>query len=198
MRSPRARFTNSLLRSSSVLVIGLTVAGAGGAQEPAPKAEPGAVRATSPDPRLAVRQEVVFNGAAWGLSYHAAMEKAKAQRRPILVEFTAVDCPNCQLMEQRTLAHPDVVSLLAKFVPARLYVDSVPIGTITPAQRRALAKANSDRQVDLAGYACLPVFAVVSPDGRAVDVAPGFSERSDFIKFLVRALGGSNTATTKP
>ena len=162
------------------------------AQGPAPETTPGEVRATSPDPDTAVRQEKVFNGVPWGLSYYAAMKKAKAEGRPVLVAFTAGDCPNCRVMEQKTLARREVVPHLAKFITVQLYTDSVPIASITPAQRRSLAKANMERQLALTDFASLPVFAVLSPDGVVIKMTPGFREHTEFIGFLTQAFADSH------
>ena len=62
------------------------------------------------------------------------------EKRPILIDFTGVNCANCRLMEQRVLPRPEVVNLLKQFVTIQLYTDYVPIASITAAQRKELAE----------------------------------------------------------
>ena len=42
----------------------------------------------------------------WGMSLDQAQELAAAQKKPILIDFTGVNCANCRLMEQRVLPRP--------------------------------------------------------------------------------------------
>ncbi len=44
--------------------------------------------ATATDPEDAQRQETKFHGVSWGLSFDAAFERAKAEKKPVLVDFT--------------------------------------------------------------------------------------------------------------
>ena len=76
----------------------------------------------------------------WGMSFDQARELAAAEKKPILIDFTGVNCANCRLMERRVLPRPEVVSLLKKFVTVQLYTDFVPIASITADQREELAE----------------------------------------------------------
>ena len=77
------------------------------------------------------------------MSFDQARELAAAEKRPILIDFTGVNCANCRLMERRVLPRPEVVSLLKKFVTVQLYTDFVPICSITADQREELAGRES-------------------------------------------------------
>ena len=97
-------------------------------------------RATTNDPEVAQRQETKFHGVSWGLSYDAAFERARAENKPVLVDFTGTWCQNCRLMEQYVFPKPEVIKALGKFVTVSVYVDSVPIDSISAAQREKLAE----------------------------------------------------------
>src|SRR5262249_53843116 len=80
-------------------------------------------KATSTDPRVAVTEERSVHGVAWGLSYEAAGERAKAEGKPILIDFTGVFCVNCRQMEESVMPRPEVVPLLEQFVTVQLFTD---------------------------------------------------------------------------
>jgi thiol:disulfide interchange protein DsbD len=151
--------------------------------------------ATDPDPDKAQRQEKSFHGVTWGFSFEEAKERAKASGKPILIDFTGVNCANCRLMEQSVMPKPSVVSLLKNFVTVQLYTDYVPIKSITPEQRKELAGKNLDRLMDLTNDAANPYYVALSPDGEILSRMLGYREPDVFIKFLNEALGklgGSN------
>ena len=74
------------------------------------------VKASSKDPAQAQREEKKLHGVLWGMSFDQAKELASAGKKPILIDFTGVNCTNCRLMEQRVLPRPEVVKLLKEFV----------------------------------------------------------------------------------
>jgi thiol:disulfide interchange protein DsbD len=154
-------------------------------------------RATDTDPATAERQEKTFHGVAWGLSYEEALERARAEKRPVLIDFTGVNCANCRLMEQRVLPRPEVAALLNKFVTVQLYTDFVPIASITADQRKELALKNQERQVDLTNETTNPLYTVVTPDGQVIHRVGGYVEPDKFIEFLKGSLdkaGGTGPA----
>lgn len=162
------------------------------------------VKATSSDPKIAIAQEKSIHGVAWGMSYEAGVEQALAQGRPILIDFTGVNCANCRLMEQRVLPRPDVVALLEKFVTIQLFTDFVPIDTITQDQRKTLADENFDRQIELTNDSTNPFYVALSPDGKVLGTMGGYREPSVFINFLNQSLTrvgqppvGTKTASTR-
>ena len=82
------------------------------------------------------------------MSFDQARELAAAEKRPILIDFTGVNCANCRLMEAGVLPRPQVVSLLKKFVTVQLYTDFVPIWLAhgRPARRAGWRKSGSPAQ----------------------------------------------------
>ncbi|OJW09435.1 MAG: hypothetical protein BGO49_12935 [Planctomycetales bacterium 71-10] len=160
-------------------------------------AEPGGgeVKASSPDPAQAEREQKSRHGVLWGMSLDQAKEEAAAQGRPILIDFTGVNCANCRLMERRVLPRPDIVKLLEEFVTVQLYTDRVPIDSITAEQREELAQANQIRQLDLAAEQTNPFYVILTPDGKVVSSIGGYNEPPVFQDFLVKALDKARGAS---
>ncbi len=178
----------------------VAVAGTGGE---AGASAPSEMRASSPDPSEAQRQEKKIHGVLWGMSLEQARELAAKEKRPILIDFTGVNCANCRLMEQRVLPRPEVVNLLKQFVTVQLYTDYVPIASITAAQRKQLAEHNQETQLDLAQEATNPFYVVLTPDGKEpVASVGGYNEPPVFLNFLTKALekarGGMKVAQAAP
>jgi thiol:disulfide interchange protein len=146
------------------------------------------VKATSNDPVQAERQEKKAHGVLWGMSLEQARELATAEKKPILIDFTGVNCANCRLMERRVLPRPDVVALLKKFVTVQLYTDFVPISSITANQRQKLAEINQDRIVELAKEATNPFYVILSPSGDVIGRIGGYNDPPVFVDFLTKAL----------
>jgi thiol:disulfide interchange protein len=157
--------------------------------------ETGHAAATSADPKVAVTQEKAFHGVAWGMSYEAALEQAKASGKPVLIDFTGVNCANCRQMEQEVLIRPEVIELLAKFVPVQLYTDFVPIKSISAEARDDLGRENLEREIDLTDQAVNPLYVVIGPDGKTVSVRGGYVPSSEFVGFLKDSLDKAAGAT---
>jgi len=162
----------------------LTGGGAGGVE--APKE---AIDATSTDAQKAEREEKRFHGVWWGFSYEQAVEKAKAENKPILIDFTGVNCANCRQMEASVLPLPQVAKALDQFVTVQLYtLPNVPINVLSVDQREALAEKNALRQIDKTGENTNPLYVVLSPDETVLSTKGGFVEPAAFLGFLNASL----------
>jgi thiol:disulfide interchange protein len=146
------------------------------------------IKATSTDPAQAEREEKKAHGVLWGLSFKQARELATAEKKPVLIDFTGVNCPNCRLMERRVLPRPEVVAMLKRFVTVELFTDFVDIGSITAEQRKLLAEANQDRIIELAKEATNPFYVVLSPGGDVLGRLGGYNDPPVFVDFLTKAL----------
>jgi thiol:disulfide interchange protein DsbD len=153
-------------------------------------AEVGAVGtiATSTIPEVAEKEQTSFHGVTWGWSYDAARERAKAENKPILIDFTGVNCANCRTMESSVMPRPEVVKRLNEFVTVQLYTDFVPIKSLTQDQRKALAEKNQDLILDITSDPANPYYAVMTPDGQLVEAISGYRPPSVFVDFLDKAL----------
>ncbi len=148
-----------------------------------------AVKATSTDPAQAEKEEKKLHGVLWGMSFEQARELAASEKKPILIDFTGVNCSNCRLMESNVLPRPEVISLLKKFVTVQLYTDFVPISSITPDAREELAGANQVRLLKLAKEATNPFYVVLTAEGEVLGRMGGYNDPPVFLDFLSHALG---------
>jgi thiol:disulfide interchange protein DsbD len=186
-RAPQSRVWNRLIvgllpPDSSAFNANVPFVGEGGG---APLEE---VKATSTDPAQAEREEKKVHGVLWGLSFDQAREMATSQNKPILIDFTGVNCANCRQMEQGVFPRRDVVGLLRKFVTVQLYTDFVPIGSITAEQMKERAVINQQRLLDLGLAPANPSYVVLSPTGEVIDRIGGYNEPRVFVDFLQKAL----------
>ena len=157
----------------------------GGGEALASQDEP--VKATSKDPKVAITEEKAVHGVRWGMSYEAAIAEAKASGRPVLIDFTGVNCANCRLMERTVMPRPEVIAELKKFVPIQLYTDFVPIDSISRAQREELAEENLGREQDLTNETTSPLYVAVDAEGKVISTSTSV-EYAAFVKFLKGAL----------
>ncbi|HZW31877.1 MAG TPA: cytochrome c biogenesis protein CcdA [Isosphaeraceae bacterium] len=185
-RVPQSQVWNRLIvgllpPDSSALSANVASAGAGGGSSS------GEVKATSADPAQAEREQKSFHGVTWGMSFDQAREQAAAEKKPILIDFTGVNCANCRAMEQGVFPRPQVVDLLRKFVTVQLFTDYVPIGSITFEQRQQRAERNQDLLLKW-GEATNPFYVVLSPDEQVLDRIGGYNNPASFVEFLQKAL----------
>lgn len=153
------------------------------------------VPAVSTDPAQAQREQKSVHGVAWGMSLDQAKELAKSENKPILIDFTGVNCANCRLMERRVLPRPEVVGLLKEFITVQLYTDRVPIKSITSDERLKLAEQNQNIQFKMTADVTNPFYVVLSTSGEFVTAIGGYNEPGDFVSFLNAALGKARDVT---
>jgi thiol:disulfide interchange protein DsbD len=146
------------------------------------------IKATSKDPAEAEREEKKAHGVLWGMSYKQALERAEAEKRPILIDFTGVNCANCRAMESGVFPRSEVVKLLKRFVTLQLYTDFVPISSITADEREQLARSNQLKLAALAPEPANPIYVVLSPAGEVLAAKGGLMEPAVFVEFLAGAL----------
>lgn len=161
------------------------------------------VKATSTDPDKAAREQKSFHGVAWGMSFDEAKERALAENKPILIDFTGQNCANCRKMEATVFPRSEVIQLLNRFVTVQLYTDFQPINSITADQREAIGRRNQNLELDLVSESTNPFYVVLSPSGKVLGGIGGYNEPRAFIDFLNKALakaegdGGTRVAQTE-
>ena len=107
--------------------------------------------------------------------YEKALAQAKAEKKPVFVDFTGYTCTNCRWMEANIFTKKEVEDGLGKFVLARLYTDD--------------GSENNERQQQFQEKTfqnvALPFYAIFSPDGKTVATFPGLTRNTqEFVDFL--------------
>jgi thiol:disulfide interchange protein DsbD len=73
--------------------------------------------------------------------YEKALQQARAENKPLLVDFTGWACVNCRRMEEKVWTNKEVDSLMrSKYVVLSLYVDEK---TKLPATKQTIFKSSS-------------------------------------------------------
>ncbi|MGH9753387.1 MAG: protein-disulfide reductase DsbD family protein [Blastocatellia bacterium] len=117
----------------------------------------------------------------WIEKYETALQKARAEKKPVFLNFTGVTCTNCRWMEKNMFPDPQVKKELDRFVLAELFTDRE-----TP-EHQAADEKNAQRQVDQFGNAALPLYAIISPDEKTLALFPSLTrDKQEFIGFLQR------------
>ena len=145
-------------------------------------AEKGGAPTDLPEPLLA------HHGIWYTLDVDKGIAHATKLNRPMLFDFTGVNCVNCRLMEGK-MAQPQNRTRLQSLVLVQLYSDKVP--TISdPAEAKRLLKRNVALQETWFGDVTMPSYAVVTPDGRTILSSYFGNERheGEFAAFLDEGL----------
>ncbi len=124
-----------------------------------------------------------------------AMECAKAQNKPILIDFTGHGCANCKKMEKTTFKDQRIIDLMnTEFVWVSLFYDEkteLPVAEQTD-DYKTIGKKNLAYQKAEFSSVASPYFAVITPDGNIVVKGLGYSDAEEFLKFANEGLGKFN------
>lgn len=121
----------------------------------------------------------------WIESYDEALQKAKAENKPIFLNFTGVTCTNCRWMEKNMFPDPAVKKEMEKFVLAELYTDRED----TPENQKS-DELNGQLQAEKFGTVALPLYAIVDPGGNILAKFPGLTrDKQEFVQFLQKGAG---------
>jgi thiol:disulfide interchange protein DsbD len=119
--------------------------------------------------------------------YEAALEKARTENKPVLIDFTGWACVNCRRMEEAVWTDPVVDSLMRKeFVVVSLYVDEK---RKLPIQQRMVytASDNTEKSITTVGdkwsnfqienfhAASQPQYAIISTNEKALTKTKGYT-----------------------
>jgi thiol:disulfide interchange protein len=128
----------------------------------------------------------------WIESYDAALQKARAENKPVFLNFTGVTCTNCRWMEKNMFPDPNVKKELDRFVLAELFTDRE-----TEAHKVEDEK-NAERQSTKFGSAALPLYVIISLDEKPLAVFPSLTrDKQEFIGFLQRGANNFERQTAR-
>ena len=106
------------------------------------------------------------------------LTEAKAQGKPIFIDFTGYTCTNCRWMEANIFSRPEVRDNMNRFVKVRLYTDGA--GKVYTDQQ--------DYENKRFGTVALPLYALLSSNGDTVDTSAGVTRNvGEFEAFLDKA-----------
>jgi tetratricopeptide (TPR) repeat protein len=115
-----------------------------------------------------------LESVVWETSYPQALERARRERKLLVVHFMSPERPVCKAMYDETLSSPDVVrALRTHFVSLEL--DS---------------RESEDLFEKLIGGKGLLATAIVDTREEVVSVLPGFADAPTFLRFLELARSG--------
>ena len=112
--------------------------------------------------------------------YEKALAKAKAENKPLLIDFTGWACVNCRRMEEKVWTNQEVARLMQNdFIVVSLYVDE---RTKLPATEQSVFTTGSGKdksiisvgdkwatfQTENFGATSQPQYAIISPDEKAL------------------------------
>lgn len=111
-------------------------------------------------------------GIRWERNFDVALQKARAQKKPLFVDFWAPWCGWCQRLDETTYVDPEVVRLSRDFIAVKVNTEGGRSETLV-----ALRYNVSD----------LPTIAFLSPGGRSILRLTGFKGPSQFPQELAAA-----------
>ena len=118
--------------------------------------------------------------------YRQALDRARAEGRLVLVDFTGYACTNCHWMKANMFTRPEIETEMQKFVLVELYADG------GDATSDANAKLEQDRFQTVAE----PFYAILRPDESVVATSSGLTrDPAVFAAFLQK---GAGVATAAP
>ena len=126
------------------------------------------------------------------------MAAAKAQGKPVLIDFTGFGCVNCRKMEAAVWTDPTVADMLNnQYVLISLYVDdktplAEPVEVSLNGQQRTLRTVGdkwSYLQASKFGANAQPYYIAIDNEGRPLNHAYGFKEDvAAYIDYLQQGL----------
>ena len=131
-------------------------------------------------------------------SYEEGMAAAKAQGKPVLIDFTGFGCVNCRKMEAAVWTDPTVADMLNnQYMLISLYVDdktplAEPVEVSLNGQQRTLRTVGdkwSYLQASKFGANAQPYYIAIDNEGRPLNHAYGFKEDvAAYIDYLQQGL----------
>jgi thiol:disulfide interchange protein DsbD len=117
-------------------------------------------------------------GMLWLDDLDKAKEIALKENKYIFVDFTGFTCTNCRWMEQNSFKNPVVVESLSKMVLVRLYTDRLSEPYLS----------NKKYQQDKFGSIELPLYVILTPEGKAVATETFTRDLNEFITFVQKGV----------
>jgi thioredoxin-like negative regulator of GroEL len=111
-------------------------------------------------------------GVRWERHFQDALRKARAQHKPVMIDFWAEWCGWCHRLDQTTYVDPTVVKMTEDFVAVKIDTEDDPRGAAIAVRYDVTS---------------LPTIAFVSPDGRPLLRVNGYQGPGQFPRTLEAA-----------
>ncbi len=119
--------------------------------------------------------------------YRAALDRARAEGKMVLITFTGYACTNCHWMKANMFTRPEIGAVMNRFVLVELYTDGTD----------AESEANQKLQLAMVQTVAIPYYAIVDPNEKLVATFPGLTKDSnEFLGFLNHAPAVAAPAAT--
>jgi thiol:disulfide interchange protein DsbD len=126
--------------------------------------------------------------------YEQAVACARAQQKPLFIDFTGHGCTNCREMEAVVWSDPAVLKRLKEdYVVLALYVDDktqLPesewfVSNYDDKVKKTLGKQNADLQIDRLNNNAQPFYVLLGADEKVLMPPAGYNKDvSEFVDFL--------------
>jgi len=126
--------------------------------------------------------------------YEEALAAAKAQGKPLLIDFTGHGCVNCRKMEENVWSDPQVLARLKNdFVMVALYIDErleLPenewyTSTFDGKVKKTMGKQNADFQITRFNNNAQPYYVILDPQENLLAPPRGYeTDIQEFVEFL--------------
>ena len=130
--------------------------------------------------------------------YEQALSCARAQDKPVFVDFTGHGCNNCREMENSVWSDPEVLKMLRdEYVVVALYVDDkteMPeedwsVSTKNGKVKKTIGSKNIDFQETRFGANAQPYYVLLDNDGDMLMIPRSYSkDKAAFLTFLKKGL----------
>lgn len=134
------------------------------------------------------------HGLSGYFDYEQAIKCAKAQNKPLFIDFTGHGCVNCREMESRVWSDSDVLKILNNdYIVVALYVDDKTLlpesEWITSAYdgkvKKSLGKKNADLQISRFNTNAQPYYCLLDTEGNLLTDPMGYNlNTAEFVEFL--------------
>jgi thiol:disulfide interchange protein DsbD len=150
------------------------------------------------DLRIYEPEVVTKYGLVTYYDYQEALAASKILKKPIMLDFTGINCVNCRKMESQVWSHPEVMRRLKEdFIVASLYCDfdkiSLPEGErhfskVLNADVETIGDANEALQAEKFGANSQPFYFFVDGDGKPLTTS-GYGYDPSISKFVTHLEG---------
>jgi thiol:disulfide interchange protein len=129
--------------------------------------------------------------------FYEAMARAKAENKPLLIDFTGWACVNCRRMEEGVWVNPDVKKIMSEdYILVSLYVDEkkeLPVeeqfvSCKTGKTIRTVGNKWSNMQVVNFNTNSQPQYILLSPEGKMLAEPVGYTSVDEYLSFLKSGL----------